>query len=321
MSTPLLDVTAIEALLPDVDVLPWIEEGFAAYSRGDAVIPPVGELSFEQPRGDVHIKYGYLQGDPFYVVKIASGFYDNPELGLPVGDGLMLLFDKNTGKPLIVLLDGGLLTRVRTAAAGAIAAKFFAPSKVRRIGVVGAGAQARLQVRYLRHATPCRDVTVYATPMEHSVAYKAEMEASGYSVEVVGSAAEVGAACNLIVTTTPARQPVLSIADVRPGTHITAVGADTPGKQELETGLLAKADIVVADSIAQCAERGEIAHALRDGSVALERIVELGSTISGLAPKRTSDDQLTIVDLTGVAVQDLQIAKAVYAAAQRGAES
>jgi ornithine cyclodeaminase len=161
----------------------------------------------------------------------------------------MLLFEKDTGCLVAVLLDGGLLTRIRTATAGAIAAKYFAPSSVRGIGIIGAGAQARLQLSHLRAVTPCRSVTVFARPAEHCSAYKQEMEAEGFSVTIADSAAEVAEASNLIVTTTPAREPLLTAGDVRRGTHITAVGADTPEKQELETRILAQADLVVADSL------------------------------------------------------------------------
>ena len=143
----------IERILPRVDLLDIMEEGFAAYSRGEVTVPPPGELLFDDPPGDVHIKYGYIRNDDYYVIKIASGFYRNPELGLPSSNGLMLLFSRQTGCLTAVLLDEGRLTDVRTAAAGAVVAKYLAPKTVGCIGIVGAGIQARLQLLNLLPVT------------------------------------------------------------------------------------------------------------------------------------------------------------------------
>jgi ornithine cyclodeaminase len=299
-----------------IDLVPIIEEGFVAYSEGKAVVPPVGELLFRDPPGDVHIKYGYLRGDAYYVIKIASGFYENPKLNLPSGNGLMLLFNQKTGELLSILLDEGYLTDLRTAAAGAIAAKYLAPETVRRIGIVGTGVQARLQLRLLKDITPCRDVIVWGRDSAKLARYKQEMEPEGYSIATTMNTSNVTSTSNLIVTATASRTPLLSAEQIQAGTHITAVGADTPEKQELDPAVLAKADIVVADSISQCIERGDIAHAVREGLIKENSLVELGHIISGNARGRTSQDQITVADLTGVAVQDIQIAKAVYQAAQ-----
>ena len=301
----------IEQVLPQLDLLPAIEDAFARYSAGQAVVPPVGELLL--PGGDVHIKYGFLDGDPHYVVKIASGFYDNPKHGLPSSNGLMLLFRQQTGEPVAVLLDEGRLTDIRTAVAGAVAAKHLAPSTVRRIGIVGTGIQARLQLRHLA-GTGCRDVLVWGRGASQVDEYREKLTAEGFDVAVTLDADEILASCNLVVTATPTATPILRAKALRPGTHITAVGSDTATKQELETGILARADLVVADSRVQCRERGEIHHALAAGVLAEDRVVELGDVIAGRAGGRTTDDQVTAADLTGVAVQDIAIASAVYEA-------
>ncbi len=140
------------------------------------------------------------------------------------------------------------------------------------------------------------------------------MNSRGFSVETTREAAAIPRTCNLIVTATPSKTPLLSAADLRPGTHITAVGSDTPDKQELDSEILARADVVVADSLAQCRLRGEIHKALAAGKIDESRVVELGNIISGRASGRTSDSQITVADLTGVAVQDIKIASAVYRA-------
>jgi ornithine cyclodeaminase len=160
MEPQIITIDQINEALTGLDPIRAIEEGFVAYSEGKVVVPPIGELIFENPPGETHIKYGYIVGDEYYVVKIASGFYENVRLGLPNSSGLMLLFRQQTGELAAVLLDGGHLTNVRTAAAGAVAVKYPAPERVDRIGVFGAGVQGRMQVQYLESLTDCRDLIV-----------------------------------------------------------------------------------------------------------------------------------------------------------------
>lgn len=310
------DLAKIKRVLKSVQVIPEIESGFVVYSQGKAVIPPVGELQFEEPRGETHIKYGYLRDDDTYVIKIASGFFASPVSQRYTSDGLMLLFRKGTGELVCVLQDECYLTNVRTAAAGAICAKYLAPKGVECIGVIGAGTQGRMQVEYLARVTPCREVMVWDIDPGALDAYKQDVEPLGYQVRTVSRAADVCARCNLIVTVTPAKSPLLTADMIRPGTHVTAVGSDTPEKQELDPAILHKADIVVADSISQCLLRGEIYHALAAGALQQERIVELGNAIVQPELGRSTEEQITVADLTGVAVQDIQIAKAVYVGLQ-----
>jgi len=305
-------LTQIKDVLPSLDLIPAIEEGFVAYSSGRATVPPVGELILD--KGEVHVKSGYIEGEDFYIIKIASGFYGNPALGLPSGNGCMLLFKQSTGESAAILLDEGHLTDVRTAVAGAVAAKYCAPRKVERIGIVGAGVQARLQLEWLTRVSACRNVLVWGPLADELENYKREMESRGFSVETTLDAAAILRTCNLVVTATPSKTPLLSAADLRPGTHITAVGSDTPDKQELDPEILSKADLIVADSLSQCRLRGEIHKALEAGLIREDRCVELGAVISGREKGRTSGSQITVVDLTGVAVQDIKIATAVYRA-------
>jgi len=302
----------IREVLPSLDLISAIEEGFVAYSSGRATVPPVGELILD--KGEVHIKSGFIAGEDLYVIKIASGFYGNPALGLPSGNGCMLLFKQSTGEAASILLDEGHLTDVRTAVAGTVAAKYFAPRKVERIGIVGAGVQARLQLEWLKRVSNCRDVLVWGPLPAELEDYKREMESRGFLVETTSDTAAILKACNLVVTATPSKTPLLLAADLRPGTHITAVGSDTPDKQELDSEILAKADVVVADSLPQCRLRGEIHKALESGRIREDQCVELGAVISGREKGRTSESQITVVDLTGVAVQDIKIAAAIYRA-------
>ena len=301
----------IKEALVGLNIVPAIEDGFVQYSNGNVVVPPVGELIFDDPPGDVHIKYGYIKNDDIYVIKIASGFFNNDALGLPSSQGMMLAYSQKTGAPVAILHDEAHLTNIRTAAAGAVVAKYLAPDNVDCIGIIGTGTQARLQLEYLSGIVDCKNVKVWGRHVDHTDAYCAEMNKQGYSVSST-DLESLTKACNLIVTTTPSTEPLIASDWVQPGTHITAMGSDTPGKQELDTEILNRADRVVADSIAQCIERGEIAKALEAGVLVEDEVVELGHVISGKAEGRTRADQLTVADLTGVAVQDIQITKAVF---------
>jgi ornithine cyclodeaminase len=311
--TVLASLGEIKDALRGIDPIPLIEEGFCAYSRGEVVVPPVGEMIFEDPPGDVHIKYGYIKGDDYYVIKIASGFYRDERPGISLPNGMMLLFNRRTGEPKAILLDEGHLTNVRTAAAGAVVAKYLAPTKVVRAGILGAGVQGRMQLEYLRRVREFSEAMVWGLNQAELDAYRTDMEPLGFRIATTLDPGEVAASCNVIVTCTPATKPLLRAGQVRRGTHITAMGSDTAEKQELDPDILARADRIVVDSLSQSRERGEVHQAVRAGVIMGSRIVELGDVIMDPGLRRASEDEITVADLTGVAVQDIQIAKAVLA--------
>jgi ornithine cyclodeaminase len=302
----------IEQLVSIPAILEAVEQGFVAYSEGNTVIPPVAALHFENPPGDCHIKYGYARDGKYYVVKIASGFHDNPNLGLPAGNGLMLLFDKQTGAPLSILLDEGYLTDLRTAAAGCIAAKYLAPKNISCIGIVGTGGQAYYQLKLLSFVTKCRKVMIWGRNESKAKKLKDHPDLQEWEIEVAKDLAQLTADCNLIVTTTSSAKPLLFAHQIRPGTHITAVGADDVGKQELDPEIFAKADKVIVDSQSQCIELGDVSYAVKKGLIKKERLLELGEVIMNSSLGRTSESEITLADLTGVAIQDLQIAAAIF---------
>jgi len=304
----IISLDRIKAVLPNIDLLSEIESGFSAYSDGLVVVPPVGELSFQSPPGDVHIKYGYIKEDDIYVVKIASGFYENKLEGLPVGNGMMLVFSQKTGQPLAALQDECYLTDVRTAVAGAIAAKYLSPKNIDCIGIVGTGVQAKLQLQYLKKVTECNKVIVWGRSPESLSEYMKSMRDYNYKIQATTNIDDITSQCQLIVTCTPSEKALIST--VSPGTHITAIGSDTTVKRELSSSVLLQADAVITDSKSQSRERGEIYQASKDGFSG-KSTLELGNIITGAVKGRTSQDQITIADLTGVAVQDIQISKAV----------
>ncbi|MCH8127633.1 ornithine cyclodeaminase family protein [candidate division KSB1 bacterium] len=310
--TQIFTLNEIKKVLLEIDVTTAIEDGFVAYSNGNVVVPPVGELIFENPPGDVHIKYGYIKGDEYYVIKIASGFPENIKLDLSSSNGLMLVFKQATGELACILQDEGFLTNVRTAVAGKIVAKYLAPKSVHRIGILGTGIQGRMQLEYLKPVIDCRDVIVWGRKQDRLDRYKTDMEPFGFSIQSTQAIEEVTSTCNFIVTTTSAKSPLVQFDQIKPGTHVTAMGSDTPDKIELDPKILQKADLIVADSIPQCRERGEISHALKAGLLDSGNIIELGKIISNPQLGRIDDNQLTIADLTGVAVQDIQISKQVF---------
>jgi ornithine cyclodeaminase len=302
----------IVGLLEEVDAPKEMERAFVAYSNGEVQVPPVGELLFPNVNGEAHIKYGAVHGSEHFLVKVATGFPNNTKCGLPPFGGCMLLFNQHTGQLDAVLLEEGALTNVRTAAAGAVAAKYLAPSIVTRIGICGTGVHSRLQAGFLRDVTACRDLVVWGRDQHKATAAARDIGALGFETSVASSIREVARTCNLIVTTTAACEPILRDADVNAGTHITAMGSDTKEKIELEPMLVRRADIVVVDSISQSLERGEAYHAFRDMQSGFSRLIEIGSVISDPSKGRLNDTQITIADLTGVAVQDIMIAEAIY---------
>lgn len=311
----------IRSLITLPDAIGAVERAFGALAEGRAVLPSVINLDLPAVRGEVHVKAAYLQGGPHYTVKIASGFYGNPEHGLPVGNGLMLSFDAQTGAPSYLLLDGGWLTELRTAAAGAVAAKYLAPQRVGQVGVIGAGVQARFQLEALRAVRDFDKVKVFAPTAAHVQKYCEEMGAKlSRPVFPALSAREAVEGSSVVITATPSRRPIVMPDWVASGTHITAMGSDGPDKQELATAVLKKAHKVVVDSRAQCERLGELHHAIVDGTLRAEQVhAELGELVIGKKPGRERPEEITVCDLTGVGVQDVAVASFVCErAAQRG---
>ncbi len=296
----------------DGQLIQVIEEGFVLYANKKVVVPPVAYLAIEQPPGDVHIKYGYIKNDNYYVIKIASGFYNNPALGLSSSNGMMLLFSQRTGEILSILLDEGYLTDIRTAVAGAVVAKYLAPSHIKCIGIVGTGLQARLQLQYLKTITKCRDVIVWGRTADKLELFRKDVSLKDFAITLTTDISALTKRCNLIVTTTASRSALLKSADILPGTHITAMGADADGKQEIDPALLARADVLMADSIDQCIDHGECGFAVRSKLIEPAKIIALGDVIARKELRRSNDNQITIADLTGVAIQDIQITKFIF---------
>ncbi|MDC0222723.1 ornithine cyclodeaminase family protein [Gammaproteobacteria bacterium] len=304
----------IEPLIRKIDISDAMREAFVEYSKGNAVIPPVGELIMDQPRGEVHIKYGYIKGGDHYVIKIASGFPDNEKDGIKPGQGMMLLFSIKTGEPEAILIDDANLTDIRTAIAGAIASHALSNQGVESVAIVGTGVQARYQARYISELMQVKKISIWGRDSMKAEKVKADLSYLDVSIET--DIEKLVKESSLIVTTTSSKDPLIQSEWVKRGTHITAVGSDTPEKCELDPNLLSRADLLVADSLEQNLIRGEIHQAAKRSLIDSENVVELGEVFSGIKKGRLNQDSITIADLTGVAVQDLIIAQAVFRAAK-----
>lgn len=295
--------------------LEGIRQGFRALSAGEVVQPPVMRIDVAEHDGEVDVKGAYVRGQDSFAVKLSSGFFRNPDLGLPSGSGLMVLLDAVTGRPRAVLLDDGYLTELRTALAGAVAADALAGDEVDTVGILGAGSQAGWQARALLLVRSPKRFLVWSR--DPAKAQRKAMELAqelGLAVEASDDVEAVVRASDVVITTTPSREALVSAAWLHPGLHITAMGSDAETKQELEPAVMARADVVVSDRRSQGLAIGELRAAAAAGiDVSEERVAELGEVLSGARAGRTSADQVTVCDLTGTGVQDTVIARATYA--------
>jgi ornithine cyclodeaminase len=246
---------------------------------------------------------------------VASGF-SAPDP--PTADGLVLVFDARDGSPAALLLDGGALTDLRTAAAGGVAARLLAPERVETVAVIGTGTQARLQLDALAVVRPgFAHVRVWGRNRDHATRCVDDLLArpglpEGCRFAVAESVELALEGADVVITCTASREPIVRARALKPGAHVTALGSDGADKRELDVDVLAAADVLVVDSREQCARIGELHHALDAGTVgSIDDVAELGEVAAGRRPGRTSADQLTVCDLTGVGVQDVAAAALV----------
>lgn len=322
MATQIVQFDAVCAIIDKLrheEVLDAIAEGFIAYSRGLVSVPPIQTLgqpplaSFVgHPDAQACIKSAYVNGGEVFVAKVASG-------GGGMNSGLVLVFSQRTFRPEAILLDGGWLTELRTAAAGALAARHFGPSHLSTIAVVGCGVQARWQLRLLASVVRCRNVLVWARRQEQAseLANDPDVLSAGWRIAVAPSLEAACRAAELVLTVTCSREPLLRASWLRGrDVCVVAVGADSPGKQELEPALVAEAALAVADSTAQCVERGEMQHAVKAGLLRPADIVEIGEWL-GRTPRPSRPSGVVVFDSTGVAVQDVAIAELAMKSLQK----
>lgn len=280
-----------------------IENVYPLISNGSAAMPPIMRLDVPDANGEIDIKSAYLPGYSGIAVKVSAGFFDNPSRGLPSLGGLMMLFDAETGIPKAALFDNGYLTDLRTALAGAVAAKHLAVSGARKVGLIGGGVQSRLQAEALRLALDVESFSVWARRQEQAESLAADL---GGEATLCESVAEVFDHADLVVTATPSTKPLVFGEMLSQGQHITAVGSDAEHKRELAPEVLGKADLVVCDSLEQSKRLGELR------GVSNLDAVELGAVVDGSHEGRADPNQITICDLTGTGAQDTAIASLAF---------
>jgi len=301
------------AVALDRDTVKVIEQAFGALSDGGVVMPPVMSMDLAEAHGEVDVKTAYIPGFDGFAIKVSPGFFDNPKLGLPSLNGLMILFSARTGLVEAVFLDNGYLTDLRTAAAGAVAAQHLAPETVQTAGVIGTGVQARLQARAAHLVRPFGRLLIWGRDAAKARACADDLSDLGCETGLAESPGTLVRDSQLVITTTPARTPVIKADWLHPGLHITAMGSDQAGKNEIDPQALAQVDLYVADRAPQARSLGELRAALEAGLWAEDSPVELGDVIRGRARGRRNAAEVTICDLTGTGAQDTAIATHVMA--------
>jgi len=316
MKPVIIEKGEIIKLLDFKEMISVIEKSFIDFYSGKSIMPPPQDIVIEESRRETHVKSCYVDGSDFYCVKIASGFYDNPKLGLNSSQGMMILLDSKTGEPKCILLEDGILTDYRTAAAGAVAAKYLANTNSKHVLVIGSGIQARLQVEFLLQVFDIERLSIWGRNVENVKSYCEYISKFKFLDLKVLTSIRDHKEVDIVVTTTPSRSPLL--LSIEKGVHVNAIGADMPGKQELSSKLLANAKIVT-DSTTQCEKSGELQHVLKSGDT-LDVYAELGEIVAKANKGRESSDEITIFDSTGLGIQDLAIANYVYGKFIRSAE-
>lgn len=313
----ILRLEQIRALLTMGDVLECTRSALVAHHRGAATGPAPWHFDVPAAGGEIHVKGAHLDGDPYLAVKIATGFPRNAALGLPTSDGLITVLDASTGSVAALLLDDGYLTEARTAAAGALATDALARPDARTVVVVGTGGQARHQIEALL-ALRSPDRLVVAG-RRHDAARDLARWAATVHDGTTEATTDIGAAvraADAVITVTNAGEPIVTAAMVRPGTHITAVGSDGPGKRELDPALIRAAGLIAVDDERQSRTLGE----LKSIEGALP-VTTIGAVLDGSATGRRDPDDITIADLTGLGAQDSAIASLVVRRARAAGES
>ena len=321
MNTLLLNKEEVSRLISMKEVIGTVEEAYKAFSSHQVDQPGYIGLHLPAPRGEIDFKLGYYKGNEVISMKASSGaFIDNPAVhGLPPNMGTILLFDARTCA-LICVMDGTLITGLRTGASGAVSVKALARKDAKKVASVGTGIQARMQIRALAEVMKIEEILAWDRDPASLARYKKDIESEfGIVVTMAGSMQQAVEQADILVTTTRGTGPVVEAGWVKPGTHIVAIGSDQQGKQEFDPEIFRKAK-VVHDSTVQCAEKGETQHALNQNIIARSDIHgEIGEILLGQKPGRENDEEITLFDSTGMAIQDNTTASKIYRnAVERG---
>ena len=306
MSLPVIGLDQIRAVATPALIFPAVRDALIAHAEGRTLLPPPIHLQFPAAQGDCHVKAGHIAGASRFTVKIATGFYANPQAGVPANNGLMLALSASTGIPVALLADEGWLTAWRTAAAGALITHALTPSSINEAAVLGTGLQARLQIEWLHALRPLTAVKVWGRRAEATGQLCQHLNQAGINARPASLADAAATGC--VITATAATTPLTSAAALNAARHITAIGADMPGKNELPPALFTTASLIVTDDHQQCLDHGDFGNAVRDGHAQAHADIAAGTVLRDGRPER---DGLSIADLTGIGTADAAVACAV----------
>ena len=314
MKTLLLKKEEVRGLISMKEVIGTVEEAYRAFNSGQVVQPPYMGIHLPSPRGEIDFKAGYCAPDEMISMKASSGgFIDNPARhGVPNGMGTILLFDARSCA-LACVMDGSLITGLRTGASGAVSVKLLARRNAKKIACIGTGNQARMQIRAINEVMKIQEIHAWSRNPEPLSKFKTDIESElGIPVVMANSKREAVEQADILVTTTRGKGPLVEAGWVKPGTHIVAIGTDQQGKQELDPEIFRGAKIV-NDSIEQCIGKGETQHPLNGKIMGKDDIhAEIGEILLGTKPGRENDEEVTIFDSTGMAIQDNTTATKIY---------
>ena len=303
----------------NAELIPIIEDAFKSLSLGKTVMPPILRVDIKKFHGESDVKAAYIEGLDSFAVKVASGFFNNPKLGLPSSNGLMILLDSETGVIKSVLLDKGYLTDVRTAIAGAIASKYLSNPESSTVAIIGTGIQARMQLEALSLVRDIKNVNVWSRDIKKTHAYIEDVSKNiNLNFTAFDNTNEVVNNADILITTTPSKKPLVDYSYLPKGIHITAMGSDAEEKNELEPDIIKNCDVYVPDSQAQTSILGELNHTIKNNLIKSDMIFnDLGKIIINPELGRKNNDDITVADLTGTGVQDTAIARYAYAIADK----
>jgi alanine dehydrogenase len=306
-----LNQSDVKSVLDMPSAMLAVESGFREHGLRKVQMPPKSYLYFKKHNGDLRTMPSFMEEQDIAGVKIVNVHPDNREKGLPTVMAVVVLNSTQTGAPLAIM-DGTYLTDMRTGAAGGVAAKYLARPDSTVIGMVGTGDQARTQLLALLQSFDIGQVKITCRKPGSCDAFMNQMQQSLNCDIILTDSIRDVCDCDILVTTTPVRSPLVKSEWVHEGTHINAIGADAAGKQELESSLLKRSKVVV-DDIVQASHSGEVNVPISTGVFSEADIyAELGELVAGIKPGRESDEEITIFDSTGLAIQDLVTANMVY---------
>ena len=310
MSLLLLNEDELRQTITIPGTIAAIKSSFIALAEERVNMSGDFSLKLSQVNAEVKVKAAYLNEDPYYAIKVSSIFRDNPSINLPAHHGLIAIFDAASGFPVALMVDNGYMTAIGAAAVGAITTEYLANRNLRRVAVIGSGAQAYMQIKALKAVRDFNLVSVWGrTPMHVDGYARLIVEDYDLDVEIAASVQAAVTEADLIITATASEQPLIQAEWLKPGVHIIAIGSDEPLKQELFPEVLQQAEVIIADDLKQCAAAGEIHHGLQAGVITLDDVQgELYDLIGGKLPGRTNSDQITVADLTGLAIYESAVA-------------